>query len=275
MQFPKSLHADDGWSDHMPAGHQVDIDMNPGELPSSRDNGLTRRNPLGPKRRSTLGRSTRPANIVMGGEPEVESTFTVTTPPPRRIKRSHASAWILGAAVCATGGALAVATMHEGHRNTTVAEVSNPTTDTAPGAAATTTTTAMAAAPEATAASAEASAPVVQEPPPAPAPVKLAQAAPAQKLSSDEPLPPIAPAAGRSAAKERVPAEPVARKLATLTSSSKAATDELVAQSTMPEQPLTPPPVQPPVTIAPPLNVEPPPLEVAPPPVQPPASGPQ
>ena len=270
MQFPKSLHAE-GWLDHMPAGHQVDIDMNPGELPSSRDTESTRRVPLRPGQRPTLGRSTRPANIVMG-EPQVQSTFTATTPPPSRLKRSHASAWILGAAVCATGGALAVATMHEGHRSTTVAEESNPTSDTAPAAA--TTTTALAAGPQATAASAEASAPVVQEPGPTPAPVKLAQATAAQNLSSDAPLPPIAPAAGRIAAKERVGTAPV-KKLATLTSSSRAATDELVAQSTMPDQPLTAPPVQPPITVAPPLNVEPPPLEVAPPPVQPPASGPQ
>ena len=297
MQFPQSLHAE-GWWDHMPAGHSVDVPMNSDELPSSRGVGKTLR--------STPRPSTRPTHIYMS-EPGVPTGPMINT-TPRRFKRSHASAWILVAAVGATGAALAVATAHNPqgmreHLDSTLAKVKDLTGSSSPAA----TTVAQADAPAVTPAATPA-ATVAPTPVQDPAPVIAAKSIVADhSAASDTPLPPIAPAAGRSVA----PAAPVVhtKQLATLApSKTKELADDTpqvmpsltpatpvapvqpltVAQAqaqqplTQAQQPLTQ--AQQPVAVPPPITqqplVVPPPItqqsdNVAPPPVQPPASAPQ
>ena len=269
-----SIHSD-GWWDHMPPGHDLNIIMNAAELTSSRDGFISR-----PTRRTTLWLSTPPTNVLMS-EPSAP-TSSRDSAPSRRIKRSHATAWIMVAAACATGGALAMAAVRDPqslreHLDSAMAEVkhltgSSPTTTTA-------LTTAPAAAPAPT---------TVQET----APVTTAQAtAPAQSHSSDAPLPPIAPAAGRSET-HPVPATAVKPVEMLVSSTSKdrvADTPQLmpslppraelepVQPLVAPVQPLALVPtqslVQPPPVAAPPVVQ--PPVEAAPPPVQAPASSPQ
>lgn len=269
-----SIHSD-GWWDHMPPGHDLNIIMNSGELPSSLDGTISR-----PTRRKTLWLITQPTSVVMA-EPSGQ-TRPVVDASSRRIKRSHVSAWIMVAAVGATGGALAMAAVRDPqslreHLDAAMAEVKNLTGSSS--ATTTALTTAPAAAPAPT---------PVQET----APVTTAQATvPAQSLSSDAPLPFIAPAAGHSVI-HPVPVTAAKQLAMPVPSTSR----ELVADSPQvmpslpprtelePVQPLVAPvqpmplvPAQPlvqPPPVLTPVIVQPP-VEAAPSPVQPPASSPQ
>lgn len=247
-----SIHSD-GWWDHMPPGHDLNIIMNAAELPSSSDGSMSR--------------------------------------PARRIKRSHAKAWILLAAACATGGALAMAAVRDPqslreHLDSALAEVKNLT------GSSSTATSALTKAPDAVPAPTP-----VQEM----APVTTAQAtAPATSHSPAAPLPPMTPAAGRSET-HAVPVTAVIKPLAILlpsTSKEPLADSPQVVPSLPPRTELAPvqpllapvqplpspsplplplasaqPVVQPPPVVTP--LIVPPPVEVAPPPVQAPASSPQ
>lgn len=241
-QFTQNLHSE-GWWNHMPPGHRVDIIMNADALSSPRYEG-------------SAGPVLRPANAS-----------------PRVIKRSHASAWILLAALGATGGALAVATIRDPHGmrerlDATLEKVKHATGSSAP----TTTEPVVAQAPT----------PVVQEP----APVITAQAPTADEklLASEAPLPPIAPAAGRSTtspepvAPVKQVAPPAPSKVKELTEPTQVVPPLPLPVPLAPSQPLPtvqPPPLVPlpPVPVAPPVT--PPPVEEAVPvPPQPPASAP-
>ena len=250
MQFTRNLHAE-GWWDHMPPGHRVDIVMNPGELPPSRYE-------IAPG--SALLASPQPTTVFMS-EPIVRTGPTVRT-PPRRIKRSHASAWILVAAVGATGGALAVATMRDPQSLTSSSSTNTTTTQ----------ATATIATPAPTS---------VQET----GPVKASESTvPGQIRSSDAAQPRVASAAGQSMSSP-VPVSTI-KHLATLAPSMNEdlADTQQVVPSLLPPTPLAP--IQPPAVVqdqpivqAPPVVVAPltvqPPDEVASPPVQAPASSAQ
>lgn len=239
MMFTNSLHAE-GWWGHMPPGHRLDIPMNADDVPSSRDE----------------GGATRSAS-----QPNTSSRF---------IQRSHASAWILVAAVGTMGGALAVATMRDPqgmreHLDFALAEVeqltgSSPITTTAP-------------------ATAEAPAPVQDT-----TPVATEQSpAAAPSPSLDAPLSPIAPTAGRGTG-HRAPVALIKPVAAPTPNTTKEPAESPQVMPSLPP-PIALAPVQPlPMVQAPPLVLPPPaPLApaVAPPPVeeaapsQPPASSPQ
>lgn len=214
----------------MPPGHRVDIIMNPDALPSSRDE------------YGTVRPASRP-----------------TSTSARVIKRSHASAWILLGALGATGGALAVATVRDPqgmreHLDHALAKVKHVT-----GASTPTTS------PEPVVAQAPAP---VQEP----APLTTAQSTVIDQklLSSEAPLPPVAPAAGRNTT-SAAPVEPVKQLATPAPSRIKEAVEAPPAVTTQlpPILPLTPP-VQPlpPVQATPPLT--PPPVPVVPPVTPPP-----
>ncbi|WP_349744199.1 hypothetical protein [Roseateles cavernae] len=239
MMFTNNLHAE-GWWDHMPAGHRLDIPMNADEFSSSGDE----------------GGATRPAS-----QPNTS---------PRFIQRSHASAWILFAAVGTTGGALAVATMSDPqgmreHLDFALAEVkqlagSSPITTTAP-------------------ATAQAPAPVQDPTPVATAPSTAA----APSLPLDAPSSPIASAAGRGTSH----LAPVASIKPVATPAPKTTKEPAETLQVMPglPPPIALAPVQPLPTVQAPPLVLPPPVPVAPPvapppveeaaPPQPPASSPQ
>lgn len=265
MLFTGNLHAE-GWWDHMPPGHRVDIIMNPeAVLPSRHETA-----PGAPLRAGT------PPNPLFMSEPMRQTGPTVRT-PLRRIKRSHASVWIMLAAVGATGAALAVATLRDPQSmrerlDSTLDEVkslasssprSTPTTEPTP-------------APIDTPAP-----PPFQEPGPV---TTVAATAPSQSRSADEPLPRTPPAAGRDVSSP-VPgatikhhAPPAPRMTEYLADTQPLVPNLPSPTPRVPVQPLSaveaPPPVQAPPAVLAPLTVQPP-AELAPPPVQAPASSAQ
>jgi hypothetical protein len=202
----------------------------------------------------------RERHIVMNDGPQDELSDEPTL-PARRIKSSHANAWILVAAVGATGAALAVANMHSGTLHEAIAEVrsfghhdNEKLADATPPPVAQSSQGVLqpAAAP-----AAEEGRQLAQAEAPATPAVHAAKPAPA--------LPPMAPAAGRSMT------QAAPKQLGTLSATSS--TQELRETQAPPTQmapvnavtpvaPITPVPSPAPVTV--PL----------PPPVQAPASAP-
>ena len=294
MSKTPSIHAD-GWWDYMPPGHRIDIQIDPeGRTKIYRSDGSPV--PTRSARLSTHGPSVRPAvqpnvevrpTVVVEREVPVEPLI-VNTAAPRRIKRSHAGAWILTLVVGVTGAALAVAHMNDPkslgeHLDAAIAEVKHLANK------------------DETPSTAHADEPLtvpVQET----APITTAQAnIPDPGLSSEAPLPAIAPQAGRSvihpepdvAVAKPQPVQrvqPTPRQLATLEPSTTMVMPETQPLPVVtpppapltPVTPVTPPPVTPPPVVEPPPAVTPPivqppvqpPMEVAPPVVQPPASSP-
>jgi len=212
-------------------------------------------------------------HIVMNDGPQEDPPEELTL-PSRRVSRSHASAWILVAAVGGTGAALAVVNMHNGKLHEVVAEAKNlghPEQDAPPDASPAPATTAQASQgvlqPAATAA--EESTQVAQADTAATPATR-----PATAVAQTTPLPPITPAAGRSVS----PPPPVAapRQVATLSTPSSTQTLRDTAAPTAPQPDVMAPasavtPIAP-VASLPPLPASAP--VVTPLPAQPPASAP-